>query len=200
MPNKSQAGLEEVQVLSVIDAIASNHKASQRELSRATGLNVAKVNFLLRKLAEKGFVKLRNYSRNPNKLGYLYILTPRGLTEKSRLTMRFAARTWRDYSNTIDRLRKSLVQLVETGETRVVLLGSSEVVDMVFEAGRDIDELNIVGIVDPGRNGETRRGVPIIASAAQTSYDWAIPCEHTESEIGELAKSVGISDKKMWLI
>ncbi|MCP4604318.1 MAG: winged helix-turn-helix transcriptional regulator, partial [Proteobacteria bacterium] len=74
-------------MLSVLDAISLNSKVSQRDLSKATGLNLAKVNFLLRRLAEKGFVKLRNISKNPNKLGYLYFLTPRGLTEKSRLTI-----------------------------------------------------------------------------------------------------------------
>jgi EPS-associated MarR family transcriptional regulator len=191
---------EEGQILSVLDAIASNRKASQRDLSKATGLNLAKVNFLLRRLAEKGFVKLRNVSRNPNKLGYLYILTPRGITEKSRLTIRFAARTWREYSSFIGRLRRSLEQLVENGRQKVLLVGGNEVADMVLEAGADIQGLEIVGVVDPKRQGETRRGVPVVAAAAEIIYDWAIPCEHQGLELDELAGKVGISKDKLWLV
>ncbi len=183
-----------------MDAIALNSTASQRDLSRETGLNLAKVNFLLRRLAEKGFVKLRNGQRNPNKLGYLYILTPRGLSEKSRLTVRFAARTWREYSRTIERLRESLARLVGSGGRRVLLLGASEVVDMVFEAGTDIDGLEIIGIIDPTRNGEKRRGIPIMAAIDGIEFDWAVPCDHAESSPSELAKKAGIEEEKLWLV
>ncbi|MCP4676972.1 MAG: winged helix-turn-helix transcriptional regulator [Deltaproteobacteria bacterium] len=186
--------------MSVMDAIAINSKASQRDLSRETGLNLAKVNFLLRRLAEKGFVKLRNVQKNPNKLGYLYILTPRGLSEKSRLTVRFAARTWREYSRTIERLRKSLTRLVGSGGNRVLLLGASEVVDMIFEASADIDNLEIIGIIDPTRDGEKRRGVPVVSAIVDIEFDWAVPCDHTESSLSELAKEVGIEEEKLWLV
>lgn len=200
MPDKHHTASEETQILSVLDAIASNREASQRDLSRATGLNLAKVNFLLKRLAEKGFVKLRNVSRNPNKLGYLYILTPHGLTEKSRLTIRFAARTWREYSSTIGRFRRSLIRLADSGEQRVILLGGNEVADMVLEAAAGIQGLKIVGVVDAKRLGETVRGVQVVASAGEIEYDWAIPCEHQELDLGELSGKTGISTDRLWLV
>ncbi len=186
--------------MSVLDAIALNADASQRELSKETGLNLAKVNFLLKRLAEKGFVKLRNVSRNPNKLGYLYILTPRGLTEKSRLTVRFASRTWSEYSQTIERFRESLKRLVNVDEKRIVLLCANEVADMVLEAGAAIDGLHVVGIVDPRRAGSRRRGVPIVANASEIEFDWAVPCDHADSTLSELAAEAGIEEERLWLV
>ncbi len=191
---------EEDQVLSVLDAIALNSKASQRDLSRTTGLNLAKVNYLLRKLAGKGFVKLRNVSKNPNKLGYLYILTPHGLAEKSRLTVRFAARTWNQYSKTIERFKNSIDRLLETGAHQVLLLGATEVADMVLEAAVDVNDIIIVGIVDPSSAGETRRGIPVVADAQKIEFDRAIPCDHTEIALDELAAKTGINAERLWLV
>jgi EPS-associated MarR family transcriptional regulator len=191
---------EEEQTLAVLDAIASNSKASQRDLSRATGLNLAKVNFLLRKLAEKGFVKLRNVSRNPNKLGYLYLLTPRGLLEKSRLTVQFASRTWKEYTRTIERLRASLISLAEFGNCHLVLVGANEVAEMVLEAGSKINGINIVGIVDPNYAGETRRDIKVVAHASHIAFDRAIFCLPTETGAAEIAKRTGIEEDKVWRV
>jgi EPS-associated MarR family transcriptional regulator len=191
---------EEAQILSVLDAIALNAEATQRELSRTTGLNLAKVNFLLKRLAEKGFVKLRNVSRNPNKLGYLYILTPQGLSEKSRLTVRFAARTWQEYSRTVDRLGSSLLELAGLGVARVALLGANEVAGMVLEASAGVPEIEVVGIVDPRRAGESRRGVPVVARAGELEFDRAIPCDQTEEGLAEYAEKVGVEEDRLWLV
>jgi EPS-associated MarR family transcriptional regulator len=191
---------EEEQILSILDAIASNSKASQRDLSKATGLNLATVNFLLRKLAEKGFVKLRNVSKNPNKLGYLYLLTPGGLLEKSRLTVRFASRTWKEYTKTIERLRVSLIALAESGGCHLVLVGANEVADMVVEAGAKIDGINIVGIVDPNYAGETRRDIKVVAHARHVAFDRAIFCVPTETGAADMAQRTGIEENKVWRV
>ncbi len=192
--------VDELQILSVLDAIELNNRATQRDLSRATGLNLAKVNMLLGKLKQKGQVKLRNVSKSPNKLRYLYVLTPRGIVEKSRLTVRFAARTWRDYSRTIARLQQSLHQLAETGATRVLLLKANEVTHVVIEAGRDVKGLSIVGIIDPSRQGETIRGIPVLRGVRGVPYDRAIPCDDNEFPGNGYAASVGIPDDKLWLV
>jgi EPS-associated MarR family transcriptional regulator len=191
---------EEEQVLSVLDAIALNSRTSQRDLSRTTGLNVAKVNYLLRKMTEKGFVKLRNVSRNPNKLGYLYLLTPRGLTEKSRLTVRFAARTWREYSRTMDILRTSLARLAASGEQAIVLVGANEVADMVIEAGSGTPGIRVVGIVDPAGAGSRRGDVPVLADVRQLAYDRAILCVDQEPGATEMAFLAGIEKDKLWQV
>jgi EPS-associated MarR family transcriptional regulator len=62
---------------------------TQRELSREMGVSLGKVNYCMKKLTEKGWVKLTNFSRSSNKFGYAYLLTPSGIEEKSRLTFSF---------------------------------------------------------------------------------------------------------------
>jgi len=62
---------------------------TQRELSQEMGVSLGKINYCIKKLIEKGWVKLTNFSHNRNKVGYIYLLTPKGIEQKSRLTSSF---------------------------------------------------------------------------------------------------------------
>jgi EPS-associated MarR family transcriptional regulator len=191
---------DDSQILAVLNAIARDNRASQRDLSKATGLNLAKVNFLLRRLKEKGQVKLRNVSNNPNKLRYLYILTPHGAMEKSRLTVRFAARIWREYSAAMERIQTSLARLLEAGPRRVLLLGATEVTEMIIEASCKLNNLTLVGILDPERAGETNNGIPIVETVREIAYDLAIPCNDSGFKLGKNPEEAEIPTDKLWLI
>ena len=70
---------------------------TQRELSREMGVSLGKVNYCIKKLTEKGLIKLSNFSHNQNKMGYVYLLTPSGIEEKSRLTFSFLKRKIVEY-------------------------------------------------------------------------------------------------------
>jgi len=70
---------------------------TQRELSQEMGVSLGKVNYCMKKLTEKGWVKLTNFSHNPNKLGYIYLLTSKGVNEKSKLTFSFLKRKTIEY-------------------------------------------------------------------------------------------------------
>ena len=61
------------------------------------GVSLGKVNYCMKKLTEKGWVKLTNFTHNPNKMGYAYLLTPSGIEEKSRLTFSFLKRKLIEY-------------------------------------------------------------------------------------------------------
>ena len=69
--------------------LEANPKYTQRELSKEMGISLGKVNYCINKLITKGWVKLSNFRRNPNKVGYIYLLTPKGVEEKTRLTFPF---------------------------------------------------------------------------------------------------------------
>lgn len=75
--------------LGLLKKLEANPNYTQRELSKEMGVSLGKVNYCLKKLVEKGLVKLSNFSSNPNKVGYIYILTPQGFEEKARLTFEF---------------------------------------------------------------------------------------------------------------
>ena len=77
--------------LDLLRKLESNPGYTQRELSQEMGVSLGKVNYCMKKLIEKGWLKLTNFSRNPNKVGYVYLLTPQGIEQKSRLTFEFLA-------------------------------------------------------------------------------------------------------------
>jgi len=83
--------------LDLLRKLESNPHYTQRELSREMGVSLGKVNYCLKKLTEKGWVKLSNFTHNPNKIGYAYLLTPGGIEEKSRLTFSFLKRKIVEY-------------------------------------------------------------------------------------------------------
>lgn len=69
--------------------LADDPHASQRDLARALGISLGKVNYCLRALIEKGLVKARRFSDSDNKAAYAYVLTPRGLEERLNATRAF---------------------------------------------------------------------------------------------------------------
>ena len=75
--------------LDLLRKVESNPECTQRELSKEMGVSLGKVNYCMKKLIEKGLVKLKSFSRNPNKSGYVYLLTAKGIEEKTRLTFAF---------------------------------------------------------------------------------------------------------------
>ena len=97
--------------LEVLRVLAARPEVSQRELSKALGLSLGKTHYLLHALLEKGLVKIENFRRNDNKLAYAYLLTPKGMKEKLRLTRSFLARKEAEFqrlSDTISRLRQEI--------------------------------------------------------------------------------------------
>jgi EPS-associated MarR family transcriptional regulator len=83
--------------LDLLRKLESSSQFTQRELAREMGVSLGKVNYCMKKLTEKGWVKLTNFTHNPNKMGYMYLLTPSGIDEKSRLTFSFLKRKIVEY-------------------------------------------------------------------------------------------------------
>ena len=73
----------------LLKALEETPDVTQRELAASLGVSLGKANYCLRALMERGWVKMANFRRNPNKMGYVYLLTPMGIEEKARITVRF---------------------------------------------------------------------------------------------------------------
>jgi EPS-associated MarR family transcriptional regulator len=85
--------------------------ASQRKLAARLGVSVGKVNYCMRALVDKGWVKANNFRSSQNKLAYAYFLTPRGATAKAKLARAFLARKEAEYEalhSEIETLRSEL--------------------------------------------------------------------------------------------
>jgi len=83
--------------LDLLRRLESNPEYTQRELSQEMGVSLGKVNYCIKKLTEKGLIKLTNFTHNPKKIGYVYLLTASGVQEKSRLTFSFLKRKIKEY-------------------------------------------------------------------------------------------------------
>ena len=83
--------------LDLLRKLEVNPEYTQRELSKEMDVSLGKVNYCMKKLTEKGLIKLTNFTHNPNKMGYAYLLTPSGIEEKSRLTFSFLKRKVIEY-------------------------------------------------------------------------------------------------------
>ena len=90
----------------VLRKINQDPKSTQRDLSKTLGLSLGKINYCLKELKIKGLVKIKNYQKHSNKIQYVYVLTPKGLAEKTKLTINFMKRKMKEY----DELKKELDQ------------------------------------------------------------------------------------------
>ena len=88
----------------VLRKIDRKPKSTQRELAGELGFSLGKLNYCLKALKTKGLIKMQNFGKNPNKINYIYVLTPRGITEKTKLTLNFMKRKMREY----DELKKEI--------------------------------------------------------------------------------------------
>jgi EPS-associated MarR family transcriptional regulator len=96
--------------LHLLISIKKNPKLSQREMSKNLGISLGKLNYCLKELKKKGLIKLANFRNNKNrfninsKYNYLYILTPKGISAKTKLTISFMKKKLKEY----DKLKKEL--------------------------------------------------------------------------------------------
>tara|TARA_B100002003_G_C13814245_1_gene401183 strand:+ start:324 stop:638 length:315 start_codon:yes stop_codon:yes gene_type:complete len=81
----------------VLRKVNSNPNISQRELAYQLNLSLGKVNYCLRSLKNKGLVKIKNFKKSENKLRYAYILTPKGIAEKTKITINFMKKKMKEY-------------------------------------------------------------------------------------------------------
>ncbi|MBX3657255.1 MAG: MarR family EPS-associated transcriptional regulator [Ramlibacter sp.] len=102
-----QSKLQEDTYFRVMRILQYNPDITQRELADQLGVSVGGLNYCLKALVQKGWVKIQNFSHSKNKFGYVYMLTPSGIAEKATLTNRFLKRKMEEY----DALRSEIEAL-----------------------------------------------------------------------------------------
>ena len=99
--------------------LEQNPEISQRQLASELGISLGKANYCLKSLIDKGWVKAGNFRRNPNKLQYGYLLTPRGVEEKAKVTLRFLKRKQQEHQEIVkelEELRREASKLQSQGK------------------------------------------------------------------------------------
>ncbi len=95
---------EKQDLLNVLRQLQKKPNSNQREMADSLGFSLGKFNYCLQSLKQKGLVKINNFKKNPKKLNYLYMLTPAGVAEKTKLTVIFMKKKMKEF----DELEKEL--------------------------------------------------------------------------------------------
>ena len=93
-------------IFKTLRKIHNKPNASQRDLANELGFSLGKLNYCLNALRQKGLVKYKNFKNNKNKINYIYVLTPKGLSEKTKLTINFMKRKMHEYDDLKKELKK----------------------------------------------------------------------------------------------
>lgn len=90
----------------LLKLLEQNPSLNQRELAKAMGISLGKTNYCLNALIEKGLIKAADFKRSKSKMYYAYLLTPKGIEEKARVTMQFLKRKQAEYESLVKELEE----------------------------------------------------------------------------------------------
>ncbi len=107
----------------ILDVLDNQVITTQRQLSEFAGISLGQVNYVIKSLLEKGLVKLGDFRKNPRKISYAYLLTPRGIDTKSKLAVKFVTAKLREYHSLRNRLAKRLNAIEKKGHVRIIFVG-----------------------------------------------------------------------------
>lgn len=169
MNDKTDKALDSYRSFLLLSEIVGEEPLSQRELSRRAGIAVGLVNSYLKNLVAKGYVRVKNFPRNR----YAYLLTPTGITEKSRLAYQHLSY----FTNLYTVARQDYLALFQSlkaeGVTEVVFCGVDEVAEIAYLSLREAG-LELVAVMDDVAAGGKFFGMPVTGLAQGAASDAAI--------------------------
>ena len=134
--------------LEILTAIGEGQHLTQRALAERLGVALGLTNLYLKRLAQKGYIKITDFPRKPSTRKRLrYLLTPKGIAEKTRLTYEYMGRSLQLYRRTRDTLREALSHLPRNGMKRIALYGAGEAAELAYLTLKEFG-LEPVGIFD----------------------------------------------------
>jgi DNA-binding MarR family transcriptional regulator len=146
----------DIHALRILEEIEKDSSQSQRELARKLNISLGLVNSFVKRLAQKGYFKITTIPKNRAK----YILTPKGFSEKTRLTYEFIQYSFHFYKKARETLKRLLHTLENDGVQRVVFYGASDLAEIAYVSLEETN-LELAGIVDDFKTGEKFLGMTI---------------------------------------
>lgn len=140
---------KDIRTLKILEEIDNDHTPSQRDLSRKLNISLGLVNSFVKRLANKGYFKIKNIPKNRVK----YILTPKGAAEKTRLTYKYIQYSFEFYRNAREKLHKLFKNLMAQGVSRVVFYGTGDFAEIAFISLQETS-IQMLAIVDDNNIGE----------------------------------------------
>jgi DNA-binding MarR family transcriptional regulator len=152
--------------LQLLNEVGQDSYVTQRSLATKLGVALGLTNLYLKRLARKGYIKVTTIPSHRIK----YLLTPKGMAEKSRLTYRYMQYSLSYYREMRQRLKQVLDELAASGSKRIVIYGTGELAELAYLTLREMD-LTLVGFVDGG-NGQMFLSYPLWPVEAITGWTY----------------------------
>jgi DNA-binding MarR family transcriptional regulator len=152
--------------LQLLCEVEKNAAVTQRSLAHTLGVAVGLTNLYLKRLIRKGHIKITTIPRNRLK----YLLTARGIAEKSRLTYQYMQYSLSYYRKMRQRLHQVFVTLSKDGAKRIVICGTGELAELAYLTLCELD-FALVGFVD-GKQGSTFLSFPVWPIEALANWDF----------------------------
>jgi len=147
---------QEINTLKILEEIGNGEVPSQREIAKKLNISLGLVNSFLKRLARKGYLKITTIPSNRVK----YLLTPRGVAEKTRLTYSYIQYSYRFYKDTRIKLKRLFSELSEQNVKRIVFYGATDLAEIAFLSLQETP-IQLVGIFDAGKACSSFLGLKI---------------------------------------
>jgi EPS-associated MarR family transcriptional regulator len=173
----------------VLDTLDRQPIMNQRQLAQHAGISLGQVNYILKSLLGKGLVKVGNFRKSPHKIGYAYLLTPRGIQAKSRLAVRFITSKLEEYGALRNRLAEKLASIQNRKAMQIAFVGPQVVKSFVESIINEQDlrlELTVYS--------RDWRDLKEIDAGA---YDLVLLFDGVPGGVNRIAEALGISKDKL---
>jgi DNA-binding MarR family transcriptional regulator len=165
--------------LQLLSEIEASEAVTQRGLAKRLGIALGLTNLYLKRLAKKGHIKIINIQRNRIR----YLITPKGIAEKSRLTLEYMQYSFQLYRQACTFLRARLRDLAEQGRKRLVFHGVGEAAELAYLCVKEMD-LELMGVVDAEHAGRRFLGHTVLDPSALPGlrYDCVVITSFSDDE------------------
>lgn len=170
---------QDIRTLRILEKVGDAYAPSQRVMARELNISLGLVNSFIKRLALKGYVKATTIPRQRIR----YILTPKGMAEKSRLTYRYIQFSYQYYREARQKLQKLFSQLEKSGVRRVLFYGATDLAEIAFLSLQET-AIELVAVVDDRNSGKKIIGREIIDSRGlgRLSFDRIVVTDDTQRE------------------
>jgi DNA-binding MarR family transcriptional regulator len=184
--------------LTILTEIAEGRPITQRAIADKMGMALGLVNLYLKRLVRKGYVKVSTIPSNRIK----YLLTPKGVTEKARLTYEYMGYSLHLYRQTRKTLREGLEPLLDRGVRRIAIYGTSEAAELTFLTLRELG-LDVAAVISEDGGQGVFLGIPVrrLSDVSPESLDLIIMAGFSlEKPDLRSLKQHGIPDRKIFAL
>lgn len=171
---------QDIRTLRILEKVGDDVAPSQREMARELNVSLGLVNSFIKRLALKGYVKASSIPRKRIR----YILTPKGMAEKSKLTYRYIQFSYHYYREARHKLQKLFAKLEKSGVRRVVFYGATDLAEIAFLSLQETD-IDLVAVVDDLHPSKKLLGRRVIDSRglATVSFDRVVVTDDGNRDI-----------------